>query len=201
MICSHYSNCCLVSSDQLVPGAEGKSLSGAPERHSSGRIHARPPCEEAIIAAVVGLPCYWYCLGLHRGLWSPGVYRPLYLLRGEKLAPSQLQAASVVCWLSPPTPGSPFLPIITNDNWQENTYSFLFPTKYQENVDCQVCSLCMPQFAGYMLRSGVRLVHIIQENELLQVAPKPESFPTSPVFHTQDLQEASWDLPAQDPVV
>lgn len=96
MVCSQ-SNCCRVSSNQLVPEAEGY------ESHSSCRIHEVPLCEEGLLLGA--------CCVTHAALGCTGFSGVLVRIgpctfSGEKnrdpssqLAAGQLQAAFVVCCL------------------------------------------------------------------------------------------------------
>lgn len=99
-------------------------------------------------------------------LWSPDEYKSSYLLSFEDpssclllihllnllLASSSLNLLYVdsASYCSPV-----LLLMITSKNLQEYTNILLCCNNCQKNVDCQVCTDCMPKFLGYILNFTV----------------------------------------------
>lgn len=135
--------------------------------HDNYTIYELLPYEEGLIAAAVVLLCHWHCILPHRVLCSPGVCKTIYLLRGEEslltaesssqLAAGQLQGAPVVCCLC-------FL-LFT---WELMTSGMKIPISACTLLGVRKMFvvksvICMPQFAGFILRFIVAVSHYPRE--------------------------------------
>lgn len=176
MISPHYSNCCLIPSEQLVPGAEGQ------EGHGSYTIYSLPPCGEGLIAAAVVLLCQWHCLVSHRGLCSSGVCKSYYLPRGKEpqlsvescsqLAAGQFQGAAVGCWLCLLRFTCIFFQWVLTASGKKTHITACTLLGVRKTFICKN-SQCVCHSLQVIYWSLLWLFHIIQENNILQAFPNP----------------------------